>query len=307
MTEVGWADDDAAEAAGMLVGAKVTGVESVPCSAGNQAFVLQVDGARLVMKTASAQAVRAEAAVLALLARHDVPVPEVVASDADGIVGGRPTLVVGHVVGEVLDGPSPVLAEVGSLLHRVHEIEVDGFGSIDVSADGLHGTHTTWASALEERAGGITHAVAAGKVAPELAERAMAAIKIVIDLGCGPARLLHGDLHPRHVFARDGRVTAIIDWGDATAGDPVYDLARVLHSGALGASLERGCAQLAALRDGWAPDEALSEADRRRLLAYAVAFVGWVMLAELRGGSPWPLWWDLQVESLAAILDALDG
>jgi len=38
-------------------------------------------------------------------------------------------------------------------------------------------------------------------------------------------RWVHGDLHPRNVLGRDGRILAIIDWGDLTAGDPATDLA----------------------------------------------------------------------------------
>jgi aminoglycoside phosphotransferase (APT) family kinase protein len=38
-------------------------------------------------------------------------------------------------------------------------------------------------------------------------------------------RWLHGDLHPRNVITRSGRIEAIIDWGDLCAGDPATDLA----------------------------------------------------------------------------------
>jgi aminoglycoside phosphotransferase (APT) family kinase protein len=36
---------------------------------------------------------------------------------------------------------------------------------------------------------------------------------------------LHGDLHPRNLIVRDGALSAVIDWGDMTAGDPATDLA----------------------------------------------------------------------------------
>lgn len=36
--------------------------------------------------------------------------------------------------------------------------------------------------------------------------------------------LLHGDLHHRHVLVDAGRLTAVIDWGDACLGDPSIDL-----------------------------------------------------------------------------------
>jgi aminoglycoside phosphotransferase (APT) family kinase protein len=36
---------------------------------------------------------------------------------------------------------------------------------------------------------------------------------------------LHGDLHPSNMLTHHGELSAIIDWGDLTAGDPATDLA----------------------------------------------------------------------------------
>lgn len=36
---------------------------------------------------------------------------------------------------------------------------------------------------------------------------------------------LHGDLHPRNVVVREGRLAGMIDWGDLCGGDPATDLA----------------------------------------------------------------------------------
>ncbi len=41
----------------------------------------------------------------------------------------------------------------------------------------------------------------------------------------GPPLWLHGDLHPANIIARDGRLAAVIDFGDMTSGDPATDLA----------------------------------------------------------------------------------
>ncbi len=41
----------------------------------------------------------------------------------------------------------------------------------------------------------------------------------------GPPVWLHGDLHPSNMVTRDGRLAAIIDFGDITSGDPATDLA----------------------------------------------------------------------------------
>ncbi|MGB6455077.1 MAG: aminoglycoside phosphotransferase family protein [Streptosporangiaceae bacterium] len=38
---------------------------------------------------------------------------------------------------------------------------------------------------------------------------------------------IHGDLHPRNVLVSRGRLAAVLDWGDMTAGDAATDLAAV--------------------------------------------------------------------------------
>ena len=42
----------------------------------------------------------------------------------------------------------------------------------------------------------------------------------------GPDVLLHLDFHPMNVLVVDGRVSAVLDWANARAGDPRADLAR---------------------------------------------------------------------------------
>jgi aminoglycoside phosphotransferase (APT) family kinase protein len=42
-----------------------------------------------------------------------------------------------------------------------------------------------------------------------------------------PDTWIHGDLHPRNVLVSEGRILAIIDWGDIAAGDRAADLAAI--------------------------------------------------------------------------------
>jgi aminoglycoside phosphotransferase (APT) family kinase protein len=54
------------------------------------------------------------------------------------------------------------------------------------------------------------------------------------------AALLHFDYHPLNILVADGRVTAVLDWTNARAGDPRADLARtaaILHFAPLNPAL----------------------------------------------------------------------
>lgn len=80
--------------------------------------------------------------------------------------------------------------------------------------------------ALTERAAAVERRAAS------LADRIdlNATLRVWTDLAAteqwsGPALWLHGDLHPSNMLTRDGALSAVIDWGDVTAGDPATDLA----------------------------------------------------------------------------------
>lgn len=60
----------------------------------------------------------------------------------------------------------------------------------------------------------------------------------------GPALWIHGDPHPANLVVDDGRLVAVVDFGDLTSGDPAVDLAT--------ASLTFDDAGRAAFRDAYA-------------------------------------------------------
>jgi aminoglycoside phosphotransferase (APT) family kinase protein len=78
--------------------------------------------------------------------------------------------------------------------------------------------------------------------------------------------IIHGDLHPRNILAKDGALTGIIDWGDICAGDPAVDL-----SGAWGLFAEASARK--AVLDHYGADEAM----RVRAMARAL-YIGVVLL-----------------------------
>lgn len=52
--------------------------------------------------------------------------------------------------------------------------------------------------------------------------------QLLDQLDLQPDRLLHLDFHPDNLLVDDGRISGIIDWSNAKAGDPRADLARTL-------------------------------------------------------------------------------
>ena len=203
---------------------------------------------------------------------------------------------------------SPEFAAAGALLRRAHEVAVTGFGSVAAGRDGLHGEDRTWAATMSRRVADLEPIAAARLVDGNLLVRAATAVADRSGWfgSCHQGRLLHGDFHPRHVYARDGQITAIIDWGDATSGDPLYDLGRVLHSVASRRDLRRGFAVVDRVLGSYGPAPWLPADSTGLLLLYAVVFVLWAMKGEFAGGSPWPPWWPTQAAVLTALLDELD-
>jgi aminoglycoside phosphotransferase (APT) family kinase protein len=63
-----------------------------------------------------------------------------------------------------------------------------------------------------------------GPLPPYVRELWNAALATPIDT---PRTWFHGDLHGRNVLTRDGRLAAVIDWGDLGGGDAACDLAAV--------------------------------------------------------------------------------
>ena len=87
----------------------------------------------------------------------------------------------------------------------------------------------------------------------------------------GPPVWLHGDPHPANLLATDGDLAALLDWGDATAGDPASDLGTV-WAAFTAAGRARFWAAYAA-GSPYAADEARFAALRTRARAWAAAYV----------------------------------
>jgi len=291
------------------MGSPVTDAAEVPAFAGNQVFRVRYDGPVAFLKLADGPDLRREVAVLEVLGPLGVPVPFIEAADPSGDLAGVACVLLREVVGEPSGCSLPEFTQAGQALRLVHGVILEGHGRLAASPEGLHGEHRSWADAIAERTGGLGRIAESGLVDAGLLDQAAAAVRDRRGMlaGAESGHLLHGDFNPRHVFARNGRIEGIIDWGDAICGDPLYDLGRVLHS----AILERdddvsyGLAAVDRLLSTYGDAPWLQRDLIEPMLVYAVAFILWSMQGELVGGAPWPPWWPNQAAALSAILDRL--
>jgi aminoglycoside phosphotransferase (APT) family kinase protein len=204
---------DPARLAAPVIG-PVTQVDPINGFVGNQNFRLRTATGVYYLK-AGADVV-AEVSACALARSVDVPTPSVVAFDlappAHLITAELPGTALPRELGP---GSRMVLAEVGRCIRRLHSLR-------DPSED--------WRARLLEPIENLGRLD--GILPAELSRRIRAAIPPFID-SVSDVRpvLLHGDLHPRHVFALSNKLTGIIDWGDALYGDPLFDLARLSMAG----------------------------------------------------------------------------
>jgi aminoglycoside phosphotransferase (APT) family kinase protein len=298
----------AAAAARKLLKGEIDTIAKVSSAAGNQVFRVRSDDLVAFLKIAEKEDLRREVGVLELLAHRAIPVPSVLGWDGSGELCGRPCALLAEVGGRPLSGHEPDLGGAGRLLRQVHTIEMEGFGLLVVAGHGLRGPDPTWGRTMMACCDELGPAVDAGLVPPELVARAITAVGERRDLldatvsGC----LLHGDFHPRHLYVAGGSITGIIDWGDASVGDPLYDLGRLIHAAAMDGRPGRGRRLVDALLTTYYPRPPRLAESPELLFVYAAVFSLWSMTCELEGGAPWPPWWPAQCRALTWILDQLE-
>jgi aminoglycoside phosphotransferase (APT) family kinase protein len=195
------------------------------------------DSSSVVVKSGPRNEMAAEAWACRLLGAAGLPVPRVVALEPDAGLGGLPTIVLSFVAGAPSDDPG-VLYQAGSSMRRVHAEQLPGWGPLVVDAGSespVRGRNDTWRESVLAGLAGLPDLVSAGVVDAELAAAARSCVVDQMLDYEGPGVLLHNDLKLAHVLGagddREAHLSAIIDWGDASVGDPLADLARLSMAG----------------------------------------------------------------------------
>jgi len=170
-----------------------------------------------------------------LAAASGMPVPKIVGYLPDVPTIDAAMLVLGEIEGESLDTASlsdnarrRVYEHAGAMLHRLHEAPVDGYGMLTVRDGMLRGESASWRDYWlvdNPYDRNLEDIARDGLVSGAVYARVEAAIEAMCAAEIGPARLLHNDFTGVHIFTDGRNVTGVIDFGNALAGDPRYDIA----------------------------------------------------------------------------------
>lgn len=164
------------------------------------------------LKSPSADALATEFALVEALRSKGLPVARPRRLDLSGEVLARPYYVMDFVEGStVLEGAAlgAGLRQMAEFLARLHCVGPDGGGLPRLPE-------------LESPVAGIRRYLAEGP-----AREAVAPVLLELEpwQPINAAAVLHGDFWPGNILWRDGRIAAVLDWEDATVGDPLSDLA----------------------------------------------------------------------------------
>jgi aminoglycoside phosphotransferase (APT) family kinase protein len=152
--------------------------------------------------------------------------------------------------------PVAVAEQLGEFVRRLHQ---------PAPADAPH--NPVRGTPLQDRDRAVRERLATGRV-PHADTVATAWERALVAPGWAqPPVWLHGDLHPFNLVAHDGRLAAVVDFGDVTAGDPATDVATAWLT--FGADLEGRRTFLTHV----ATDDATVERARGWALSIATALV----------------------------------
>lgn len=125
--------------------------------------------------------------------------------------------------------PESILNSLGEILAKQHTIALKKFGPIDLNSLNaeVSGVHDLWKDYifcnLDEH---IATCLNIQAITLEQAEQIIDLFNrleslLIIDKPV----LLHGDLGNHNIFSDGKKITALIDWEDCMAGDPIFDIA----------------------------------------------------------------------------------
>jgi hypothetical protein len=223
----------------------------------NLVFDVDIGSEQFIVKASRLHhALRAEAWACSEGARAGCGAPEILAFGRVEIADPLSAYAMPRLAGDPIAAAHPAWAEVGRRIRRLHEVKLPGFGALaDAREDGRVGyllSHDSWTGYLENICADTCRLANGSAFAGKVADALAAALEVHSrDLAAvEQGSLCHGDLKLAHILVDGGRLSGVIDWGDAAVADPLWDIARFAH--------RADAAQTDSLLAGYDPDGTLA-------------------------------------------------
>jgi aminoglycoside phosphotransferase (APT) family kinase protein len=202
--------------------------------------VTSADGSSVFVKADGAEDVHVEAAVIERARSAGVPTVEVLDTGTDDQLPGGRWMITRAAPGRTLQDVGRAAPTIGRTLDdlaehytRLHAIAPSGYGPL--GPGGRHGMLESWSQWQQQTIDrALDELIRSDAVSADFVSRAVGLCDAFsAELDEAPVALLHADLGDREVFVdpETGAVTAIVDWGGAVVGDPLYDLSRFVGGG----------------------------------------------------------------------------
>jgi aminoglycoside phosphotransferase (APT) family kinase protein len=226
--------DAIAEFVASELGCRPSRVVKLDAFPGNVVYDVDADGRGFIVKASSNHdALRAEAWACARGAAVGCHAPPIIHFGCFGM--GMTAVIMDRVAGQPIDAEHPALTEVGAELFRLHDVRINGFGWLAEASWDEHGDpcppQPSWLHFVQAIADETRSLADRYEFANAVADAAESVIADHADelTAIKAGVLCHGDLKATHILADAGRLAAVIDWGDALAADPWWDIARFAH------------------------------------------------------------------------------
>ncbi len=168
-----------------------------------------------------------------------IPGPKLVAYQRLPETIGQPTMILsaanGVSIREAKLSPEmeeKVYEQLGSMLRKIHEYKIEGYGPLKSSGGKVEGKYRSWAEYYESRNNrhepALAYLLEKKIITEEEAQVVRRTRQELKSLDVGEASILHQDLNGSHIFVKDGQITGIIDLEKIMAGDPRADIANAL-------------------------------------------------------------------------------
>ena len=200
------------------------------------AYALDLDGEPVVLRVGRHGEDFAKDAIMGAVVTT-VPVPAVYRrGERDGWAFAVSARATGTPIDDLdAAGFEAVLPALFDVMDKISRLDIggSGYGPWNQSKTGAY---SSWAAAVLDtgdvspRRRGTREALAASSIGIGPYDAGLAVLKrLVVDLPEHRA-MIHGDLLARNVLVDGDRIAAVLDWGNASFGDPAYDAAWLLFS-----------------------------------------------------------------------------